>query len=75
MNLTILGIIALPLILQLLSLRFEFIEMIEPYIFTQLSPDNPIMIQGVDFTPWLALIYFAIFMFIGISLFKRREIK
>ena len=75
MNLTILGIVALPLILQLLALRFDFIEMIEPYIFTQLSPDNPIMIQGIDFTPWLALIYFAIFMFIGISLFKRREIK
>lgn len=75
MNLTILGIIAVPLLLQLLSLRFNFIKTIEPFVFTQLNPNNPILINNINWTPWIALVYFAIFMGIGIFFFKRREIK
>lgn len=75
MNITILGIIAIPLILQLLAFRFDFVAKIEPYVFTQLNPDNPLMINNINFTPWLALLYFAIFIGIGIFFFNRREIK
>ncbi|XJS10382.1 ABC transporter permease [Aerococcaceae bacterium WGS1372] len=75
MNITIITIIASPLIWQLLSLKFDLIQKIEPFIFTQLNPSRPIMINQLNFTPWLALIYFLIFMELGIIIFSRREIK
>lgn len=75
MNITILGIIAAPLILQLLTFQFDFVKTIEPYVFTQLSPSDPIMFGQFNFTPWLAFIYFLVFMLLGIFMFKRREIK
>lgn len=74
-NLAILGLIAIPLILQLLAYQFDFITMIEPYIFTQLDPKSPILFMAINFTPWIALLYFAVFLGLGIYIFKRREIK
>lgn len=75
MNIAILSFIAIPLILQLLTFQFEFIKDIEPYVFTQLNPNDPIMINQINFTPWIAILYFLIFMGIGIFMFRRREIK
>lgn len=75
MNITIIAIIASPIILQLLAFQFDFIKIIEPYIFTQLDPRNPIISMSLNFTTGLAIVYFLIFMGIGIKLFARREIK
>lgn len=75
MNILIIILIALPLILELLAFRFDFVADIKPYIFTQLSANNPVMLDDLNATPWIALAYFLAFTLIGLVIFNRKEIK
>lgn len=78
MPITVLMIILImsPLFLNLASYASEWIKAIRPYVLTELNPDVALSVFGIENASYIvAFIYFIVFTFVGLTLFKRKEIK
>lgn len=70
------SLVMMPMILSLGSLATTIIRNIRPYVLTELRPTSNVSLFGVENAGnLLAILYILSFTFIGMTLFKRKEIK
>lgn len=76
MIILMISLVMMPMILSLGSLTTTIIRNIRPYVLTELNPASTVSLFGIEnASNLLALLYIVGFTILGITLFRKKEIK